>query len=211
MAGCKWTTINLIPSLMVIFLCLSICTALNCYECGGEMGTPEGEDCAALRNIGNSTGYKFCTTVSNERLVRRSGINIDRPYADYCESSICYCNNTNLCNYRTFERNSVTCYVCETVSLLDNGCGNGDYWKPGMTWVRKEAGCSACSKVQDKVSIKRDCLYSIHSVDRNTCTRSLDTISCTCSGNDCNHASRLPLSSFFAYIAAGLVTIWKIW
>jgi len=190
MAKMSWIVMKVLLAWIAIWCCTSPCLALDCYTCGGDIGTPEGDRCADGTNTTTGTGFDYCFTVDSITSVQRFGANGTRPFSQYCVSTTCSCNSTALCNNQKFEKpTTVSCYVCNSLPFFDNGCGNGVYWKPNSIYMRKETRCTACTKTQDYRSISRGCVQSIHSIDR--CSSDSTSIACVCTGNECNHASSL--------------------
>jgi len=192
MAKISWIVMKVLLAWIAIWCCTSPCLALDCYTCDGDIGTPEGDRCANGTNTTSAGNFDYCYTRDEATRVERNGDNRSGTTSQtlpYCESSSCYCN-TNLCNSQKFEKpTTVSCYVCNSLPFFDNGCGNGDYWKPNAGYMRKESGCTACSKTQNANSISRGCLQSMHATDR--CSVGLTSITCVCTADDCNHASSL--------------------
>jgi len=215
MANVNTIAMKVLLAMVAIYCCLSTCSAvgIDCYTCDGTVGTVEGDACADGTNKTTSTGNGFCTFSGTtlgtfNRRVTRSGYGgglVITGYIEGCSNNICYCNTT-LCNGQAIEKTTVSCYVCESVELFDNGCGNGDYWDPKSKYVRQETECTTCSKTQDLKSITRGCVYSIHSFG--DCTGSDGYRTCYCSEDDCNHASAL-LSAYNAYLVIGVSFILK--
>jgi len=206
-------------SLVAVCFCAATCVAIDCFTCSGTIGTPEGDACADGSNKTSATGFDFCFTSGNilspdldtKRVVTRSG-GVNKPNGDIqeqeCDTSldVCYCT-TQLCNMKAAVKSTTSCYVCQSVPLFDNGCGNDKLFNPDSIYVQKEKECSACTKTQTYDTIIRDCEYSIHAVDG--CYTQIDKatddyiIKCSCSDDDCNHASSL----FCASTAYFLITL----
>jgi len=214
--------------LVSIWCCLSTCLAINCFTCGGKVGTSEGDACAQATNqttgAGFGTGFDYCTTVESitdsagdERHVTRSGgykavaQNIDE-YTNQCTEGPqyqCTCTSDR-CNNKAIAKTTVTCFVCNSMKLFDNGCGNDKLWNPKSEFVHKKSGCSACTKTQDADSITRDCKYSIHRIDfceGKVGSSSVET--CSCTDDECNHSPAL-YSSFTAYLVISVSFLLKL-
>jgi len=185
--------------------CLSTCTALiDCYSCTGDIDS----DCGQLKNPANipkQANSTYCTVSSYEDTISRLGAKSDdRDFPQYCSGSTCYCNTTNLCNSQiALTPPKISCFVCQSLSFIDNGCGNGEYWKKDSPYVRRDTDCIACTKSEDLTSVSRGCVKSVHTLEG--CVRDRTGISCECTEADCNHAPAL----LPAYTAITISLIWK--
>jgi len=204
--------LKVLLALVAMFCCMPTCSALNCYSCTGIIGTPVGDACATM-SIGNyTTGHNFCTTTSDGVTVQRSGgfpgINANSTYGCNAMQDRCTCDE-NLCNNQALVKTTTKCYVCASVPVFNNGCGNDEYWNPESKYVHEETGCSACSKTTNSDSVTRGCLHSIHQLSQ--CVTSLNGgTSCSCFGDHCNHASSL-FRARDVYFVIGVSFVLKFW
>jgi len=206
MVKVNWSAMKVVMGLVASCCCLSTCTALiDCYECMGDIDS----NCGQLNNLADimkQANSTYCTVSSIGDTIFRSGVKSgEKDFPQYCTDSTCFCNTTNLCNsQKALTPPKISCYVCQSLSFIDNGCGNGEYWKPESPFVRTDKECIACTKSEDGASVSRGCVKSVHTLEG--CVRDTGGISCECTEADCNHApSLLP-----AYTAITISLIWKI-
>jgi len=188
----------LLSLLIVVAVCSSPCWAIKCYTCNSIINATNVESgtgsCARLSEVTSTADHGYCTftvrAIGGTFSIERGGF--PGTASGGCDSTTCYCN-TDECNSEPLFAPVLTCYQCNSVDFIDNGCGEN--FNPQSKYVQQVQRCSACVKTVSQQGTEygkrytRGCTRSVYT--DNTCT-SGDSVykTCTCKTSTCNHASR---------------------
>jgi len=216
----------LISLLVVIALSSSRVAAISCYNCVSTFNVTNTESSvtscgtAADQTVVNNVDY--CTTSYSTQTggpfsgtqggiittITRSGYTGTQ--ATRCDASgTCYCN-TDKCNGDAVKApTSLTCYQCNSVDYMDNGCG--EVLTPSSKYVQTVQGCSACGKTvqlgYDYIRrYSRGCARSVNTADACTGADMYNRV-CVCKTSMCNSARGLRLSAITFGVSAILATL----
>jgi len=216
----------LISLLVVIALSSSRVAAISCYICSSSFNVTNTE--STVTSCGTpadqylvNNNFDYCTTSYSTQPGGQTGpqagitTTITRGgstgiQATRCDAyGPCYCN-TDKCNGDPVKApTSLTCYQCNSVDYMDNGCG--EVLTPSSKYVQTVQGCSACGKSvtlgTDYIRrYSRGCARSVNTADACTGTDMYNRW-CVCKTSLCNSARGLRLSAITFGVSAILATL----
>jgi len=180
---------------------------ISCYECQSSIDSSGKETGNCFTVSANKTpkiyGRKGCSTLFHVRSgpggvtvsIQRYGFDVGPYTSDTCTGSVCYCYSDS-CNNVTYTppviSNPISCYVCTSSDVFDNGCGATV--NPKSPYVQTVSGCRLCAiqtitDINNVATYTRTCAPSVNAIVgcyQSTQYNGGQSSSCNCDSSFCN-------------------------